>query len=312
MKRALVFGAGGFIGSHMVQYLVEKGYFVKGVGKHVPKCSHANSFATGDCRNADFVESVFKDEEPFDEVYQFAAEMGGTIHINTGLYDADIMANSALINIHVAKNCVVHKAKRLFFASSACVYSENMNEEDAYPANPKTGYGWEKIFSEQLLKSFGKQYGIIVRIARLHSIIGENSQYCDLRGRAHTSLAYKVAKVADGEDVPVIGDGTQVRTFLYVKDCVEGIHKLMLSDCDEPINIGSDIPFTINEYIEILRKVSGKTFRIEYKPGPVGANSTTCQLNKAKKMLSWEPKTSLEEATRYVYNWLMTDIQSQS
>lgn len=213
---------------------------------------------------------------------------------------------------------VKYKAKKLFFPSSACVYPVDKKnnaecfEDDAYPANPEYGYGWEKLFTEKMLYSFSKQYGIEVRIARLHSVVGEHAKWYGGREKAHSALARKVAEVKNGGTIEVIGDGTQKRTFLYVKDCVDGIYKLMCSDCMVPINIGSDVSVSINEYIDILRVISKKEFNVKYVLGSIGVQERYCHIDKAKHLIHWEPTTSLIESTKRTYAWIEGELVKQS
>jgi nucleoside-diphosphate-sugar epimerase len=316
MKRALVLGAGGFIGSHLVQQLIKEHYFVQCSSKNKIDIIDKNvEIMYGDLRNKSFVESLFENKEPYDEVYQLAARMGGALHVNTKIYDADIMSDSVLININIIQACVKYKTKMLFFASSACVYPTNKgiaicNEDDAYPAYPENGYGWEKIFTEQMLQSYNKQYGLEIRIARLHSIVGENSRWNDGKEKAHSALARKVAQVQDGGEIEVFGDGTQLRTFLHISDCIEGIRMLMQSNCTETINIGSDIPITICEYLQLLKSISGKSFTIRYIPNHIstGVKERYCQITKAKELIGWVPKISIEESTNRTYFWICQQL----
>ncbi len=320
-KRALVLGAGGFIGGHLVESLVKDGYFVRAVDQKLPefRVSVANEFLLGDLRNVAVVEKSFAlpTEHVFDEVYQLAADMGGATYINDGKHNADVMSNSILINAHVAKSCVKFGAKKLFFASSACVYPQaekdfaSCYEDDVYPAFPDNEYGWEKLFSERMYTEFQKQYGLKVRIARFHSIVGDYSTWCGGKEKAHSALARKVAMAPDGGSIEVIGDGTQTRTFLYINDCVRGIRMLMLSDCREVINIGSDSLITINEYLDLLRKISKKDFSISYVPGPTGVKDRHCHIEKARRLIGWQPLVSLEEASRVTYEWIVQQIQER-
>lgn len=312
-KKAIVFGAGGFIGGHLVSFLTSKGYWVRAVSSKELKETTASEIYTGDCKQLQFVEQCFQGES-FDEVYQCAAEMGGITHVSNGIHDADIMSNSALININVLKACVKYGNPRILFTSSACVYTKDDNgdcrclEEDAYPANPELGYSWEKIFSEKLYESYAKQYGLQIRIARLHSIIGEESRWKDGREKAHSALSYKVVKVEPDGEIEVIGDGTQMRTFLHIDDCIEGIYTLMQSDVTEPINIGSDELRSINELLDMLREVSGKQFTVKYISGPIGYRIRHCPIEKAKKLIGWVPKITLKEATKRTYAWINSQI----
>jgi nucleoside-diphosphate-sugar epimerase len=318
-KIALVLGGGGFIGGHLIENLSNDNYYIYGVDiKHNEfRKTKAHEFFIGDLRDPLFCEKIFK-LNIFDEVYQLAADMGGATYINSGNNDADVMSNSILINVNIAKMCVKYKSKRLFFSSSACVYPSNTedlaecDENGVYPANPDNDYGWEKLFSERMYKNFQKQYGLIVRIARFHSIVGDYSTWNGGKEKAHSALARKVACVEENGSIEVIGDGNQLRTFLYVSDCVDGIRKLINSDCEEIINIGSDYSITINEYIQLLKKISGKNFNIKYIDGPTGVKERKCTIEKAKKLIDWKPKILLEEATTITYNWIYKQLNNNN
>jgi GDP-D-mannose 3',5'-epimerase len=313
--KALVLGAGGFIGGHLVESLVQDGYWVRGVDNKIPEFrkSVAAEFLVGDARDPQFVRKIMDVEGGFDEVYQLAADMGGATYINCGTHDGDVMSNSVLINLNIAKACVEFKARKLFFPSSACVYhTTTCREDEAYPAFPDNEYGWEKLFSERMYRSFQRQHGLNVRIARFHSIVGDYSTWTGGKEKAHSALARKVAQVVDGGEIEVIGDGTQVRTFLYVKDCVKGIRRLMDTDTNESINIGSDYKVTINEYIELLRTISKKNFTIKHITGATGMMQRECDITKARTVLGWEPTTSFEEATKITYEWILKQCQSRA
>lgn len=318
--KALVFGINGFLAGHMAKQLKSEGYYVIGVAHSQNKSfgyKSCDDLFVGDVRDVLFVDTVFEKVGHIDEVYQFAARMGGATHVNTKTYDADIMSDSVLMNVNIIKACVKFNARMMFFPSSACVYGQKhdiatCNEDDAYPAYPENGYGWEKIFTEQMLLSFRAQYGIQVRIARLHSIVGEFSRWCDGKEKAHSALARKVALVEENGEIEVIGDGSQVRTFLYVKDCIEGIRKLVQSECEEIINIGSDKPVTISKYVELLQHISGKRFKIKYieNHAAVGVKERYCNVDKARECIGWTPTTSLEDATRCTYEWICSEIKN--
>ncbi|PNH12580.1 GDP-mannose 3,5-epimerase 1 [Tetrabaena socialis] len=315
MKRALVFGAGGFIGGHLVERLIADGYWVRGFDlKLTSSPTHANEFLFLDARDATSVDRAFSGHE-FDEVYQLAADMGGATYINAGIHDADVMSNSVLINANVAKACVKHGVKKLFFSSSACVYPQVQKdlstcyEDDAYPACPDNEYGWEKLFTERMLMSFQRQYSLSVRIARFHSIVGPRSTWQGGKEKAHSALARKVALVEPGGCIEVIGDGTQTRTFLYVTDCVAGIRALMDSDVDSVINIGSDVLISIADYVEMLRSLSGKVFTVKYIPGPTGVKDRHCQVTRASQLIDWRPTTDLRTATQLTYDYICQQIK---
>jgi nucleoside-diphosphate-sugar epimerase len=319
MKRALVLGSSGFIGGHLVKILKNDGYYV--VGSDIRNISYdiftPDEFKLGDLRSKHFVDSLFNVEYTFDEVYQLAADMGGATYINCGNFDGSVMSNSVVINSNIAKSASKYKVGKIFFASSACVYPHNdndiafCNEDDAYPAFPDNEYGWEKLFSERMYKGFERQYGLNVRIARFHSIVGDYSVCFGDRSKAHSALALKVALVEENGTIEVIGDGQQVRTFLYVKDCIKGIRALMNSDCKKVLNIGSDHCVTINEYIHILQKISGKHFNIKYIDGPTGVKSRYCSIENIKKEIKWSPETSLEESSRITYNFILEQLEKK-
>jgi nucleoside-diphosphate-sugar epimerase len=311
-KKILVLGAGGFIGCHLANRLKKLNYFVRSVDIKPSKYLKNNSdeFLIGDLRSIDFCEEIFSlNGVQFDEVYQLAADMGGATYINGGQHDADVMSNSVLINLNIAKSCIKYNVKSLFFSSSACVYKKNNEiatcvESEAYPAFPDNEYGWEKLFSERMYKAFEKNHNLNVKIARFHSIVGPYSEWNSGKEKAHSALARKVSKVENGGFIDVIGDGNQKRTFLYVEDCVDGILSLMNSDTEEVINIGSDYLVSINQYLDILKEVSNKNFNINYVDGPTGVLNRYCNIEKAKKILNWTPKTSLQEATKVTYDWI--------
>ena len=307
--KALVLGVNGFIGGHLADNLVLRGYNVVGVGRSDSVRTHKYSYKNGDLCDPDFVDDIMRDG--YDEVYQLAADVGGISYIKSNR-DADIMSNSALININVARACVKYKIKKLFFSSSACVYyTRDCREDEAYPAMPDTEYGWEKLFAERLYINYWKQHGLNVRIARFHSIVGEHSVWQGGKEKAHSALARKVAMVENGGTIDVFGDGTQTRTFLHVSECIDGIHALMNTDTTEPINIGSDHLVTINEYIDILRTVSGKQFTIHHiLDGTIGAKERSCDLTKARSLINWNPVMTLEESTRRTYTWIVDQIQA--
>jgi nucleoside-diphosphate-sugar epimerase len=318
-KRALVLGSSGFIGGHLVKSLIDDGYYV--VGSDIRKINYElfspSEFKLGDLRCKEFVESLFNVEEWFDEVYQLAADMGGATYINCGNYEGSVMSNSVVINSNVAKSASKYKVGKIFFASSACVYPHNdndvasCNECDAYPAFPDNEYGWEKLFSERMYKGFERQYGLNVRIARFHSIVGDYSVCFGDRSKAHSALALKVALVEENGTIEVIGDGQQVRTFLYVKDCIKGVRALMNSNCEKIVNIGSDICVTINEYINMLKNISGKNFNIKYIDGPTGVKTRYCSIESIKNEIMWEPETTLEESSKITYNFIIDQLAIQ-
>jgi len=322
MKRALVLGSNGFIGGHLVSELKADGYYVVGVGARNIKNEifAPDKFILGDLRDYAFVNSLFELYDKYDEVYQLACDMGGAIYINSGDFDGSVMSNSVTINSNVIRCISKNKDKvlKIFFSSSACVYPHDTDnlascQEDAvYPAFPDNEYGWEKLFSERMYKSCAKQYGLDVFIARFHSIVGDYSVFIGDRAKAHSALAYKVAMVEDNGTIEIIGDGNQQRTFLYVKDCIKGIRALMNSNCKTILNIGSDKVISINEYVDILKHISGKKFNIKHIEGPIGVKFRHCNIEAIKKRCNWSPETSLEESTRITYNYITNEIKKKN
>ena len=342
-KKALVLGAGGFIGSHMVKRLKDEGYWVRGVDLKHPEFSRhqADEFVIGDLRDKSFVNRVvewkgyqgnffnsipYKMIESFDEIYQFAADMGGAGYIFTGENDADIMHNSATINLNLLDAIV--KAQRenrstpkVFYSSSACAYPSHiqedvdnpgLKEEDAYPANPDSDYGWEKLFSERLYLAYSRNHDIPVRVARYHNIYGPEGTWNGGKEKAPAAMCRKVASVASGETVDCWGDGEQTRSFLYIDDCLEATRRLMDSSCEEVINIGSEEMVTINELIRIAAKVADKEIKINHIDGPLGVRGRNSQNDMIREKLKWDYQYSLEEAMSLTYNWISDQVyQSQ-
>lgn len=313
-KKILVTGAGGFIGHHMVRYLKGKGYWVRGIDVKEPEYSpknEADEFLLLDLR---YIENCLKATEGIDEVFTFAANMGGIGFITFN--NSEILYDNVCINANMAEACKKNKIKRLFYSSSACIYptfkQEDANvtalkESDAYPADPDNEYGWEKIFSERLYKSYIEFYQ--VRIARFHNIFGPEGTYDDGREKAPAALCRKIAKAKDGDTIEIWGDGKQTRSFCYIDDCVEGVYTLMYSDFKDPVNIGSDRLVTINGMVDIITKIAGK--KIEKKhllDKPQGVRGRNSDNTLCKKVLGWEPKISLEEGMGKTYKWIETQI----
>ena len=322
-KKALVLGAGGFIGSHMVKRLKDEGYWVCGVDLKHPEFSRhqADEFVIGDLRDKSFVNRVvewkgwqgnffnsipYKMIESFDEIYQFAADMGGAGYIFTGENDADIMHNSATINLNLLDAIV--KAQRenrstpkVFYSSSACAYPSHiqedvdnpgLKEDDAYPANPDSDYGWEKLFSERLYLAYSRNHDIPVRVARYHNIYGPEGTWDGGKEKAPAAMCRKVASVASGETVDCWGDGEQTRSFLYIDDCIEATRRLMDSNCEEVINIGSEEMVSIDELINIAAKVADKKININHIAGPVGVRGRNSQNDMIREKLKWDYEIS--------------------
>ena len=318
-KIALVMGAGGFIGSHMVKKLKGEGYWVKGVDLKKPEFSktEADDFVIGDLRNPSVVDNVIDDN--IDELYQFAADMGGAGYIFTGEHDADVMHNSALINLNVTAECVKKNVKKVFYSSSACMYPEynqldpdnpNCEESSAYPAMPDSEYGWEKLFSERIYKAFERNYGLNVRIARFHNIFGPEGTWDGGKEKAPAAMCRK-AILSDGE-MEVWGDGKQTRSFLYIDECIEAVRKLMKSDFKEPVNIGSEEMISINDFAQMAIDISKKNIKIKNIEGPLGVKGRNSDNKLFKKEVGWQPTQSLKEGMEKTFKWIQEQIKSLS
>ena len=318
MKRALVCGAGGFIGSHLVKRLKKEGFWVRGVDLKYPEFAPtaADDFVIGDLRDPAVCRYVM--DGPFDEVYQLAADMGGAGYVFTGDNDADIMHNSALINLNMLEACYKRNVKRIFYSSSACIYPEynqldpdnpRTAEETAYPANPDSEYGWEKLFSERLYLAFHRNYGMDVRIARFHNIFGPEGTWRGGREKAPAALCRKVAATPDGGEILMWGDGKQTRSFLYIDECLEGVRRLMDSDFTGPVNIGSEEMVTINELAEMIMEIAGKKLRIRHIPGPVGVRGRTSDNRLIYEKLGWKPTEPLRVGLEKTYKWIEEQVR---
>ena len=308
IKNVLVLGASGFIAGHMIEFLLAEGCCVYTASNKPLSRPFVTHHSIGDLTDRSFVESVFAKKQ-FDEVFCFATHTGGATYMNSKIHDADIMSQSVLINVHVAQCCVKYKAKKLFFPSSACVYPSHSlgRETDAYPVQCDNNYSFEKLFSERMYQSFKVQYGLNVKIARFDSIVGEYAAFRGGREKAHAELARKVAMANDGDTIDIIGNGEQVRTFLYVKDCVAAVRIMMDSDCDEIVNIGSEEPITIHDYVHLLMDISNKILHINHVPGHTGVQERRCDITKMKK-LGWSPTTSLRNATQKTFDWINSEL----
>jgi len=314
MKTALVLGAGGFIGNHMVNQLREEGYWVCGVDLKKPEfsSSRADKFIVGDLRSQKTVAALFTIR--YDEVYQFAADMGGAGYIFTKEHDADIMHNSAMINLNVLdeiKKQPEGSRPKIFYSSSACIYPEhnqldpdepNCEESSAYPANPDSEYGWEKLFSERLYMSYARNYNIQVRIARYHNIYGPEGTYKGGKEKAPAAMCRKVIEAK--YHIEVWGDGSQTRSFLYIDKCIEATRRLMQSDFQGPVNIGSDEMVTINELAQMAIKISGKQITIKNIPGPLGVRGRNSDNLLIYQKLKWVPNYLLEVGIKKTYEWI--------
>ena len=309
MKRAIVFGAGGFIGSHLVTKLKELGFFVRGVDLKYPEFSNtkADEFIIGDLRELKFVQSVI--DNTFDELYQLASDMGGAGYVFSGENDANIMYNSSQINLNVAIES--HKINKLFYSSSACVYNNPICEEySAYPANPDNEYGWEKLFSERLYSSFNKNYGLNLRIARFHTIFGIEGVYDGGKEKAVSAICRKVINCENNGSIEIWGDGEQTRSMLYIDDCVNRIIKLMNSDYIYPVNIGSEEMISINNLAKMIIEISGKNINIINVKGPEGVRGRNSHNTLYKSEVGEITEVPLRDGVKKTYDWIYNQIKN--
>ena len=330
-KKALVCGAGGFIGSHMVKRLRSEGYWVRGVDQKYPDFSEseAHDFVKGDLRDVPLVKEIIAvDGQPFDEIYQFAADMGGAGFVFTGENDAAIMQNSATINLNILEqqrilneSLSVNKTK-IFYSGSACMYPEHnqldpnnpdCRESSAYPANPDSEYGWEKLFSERLYFSYHRNYGIPVRVTRYHNIYGPEGTWDGGREKAPAAICRKVARLPGvGGGIEVWGDGQQTRSFLYIDECIEATRRLMDSDFIGPVNIGSEEMVTINELVEKVAKVAGKAVSKRHKlDAPLGVRGRNSNNDLIREKLGWDYQLTLEEGLARTYAWINGQVKKE-
>lgn len=321
MKTALVLGAGGFIGGHLVKRLKREGFWVRGVDLkfHEHAETEADDFVVGDLREQHFTRSVI--DRRFDEVYQLAADMGGAGYIFTGEHDADIMHNSATINLNVLDALHKRNIKRVFYSSSACMYpaynqedpdNPNCAEDSAYPAAPDSEYGWEKLFSERLYLTYGRNYGMQTRVARYHNIFGPEGTWDGGKEKAPAAICRKVAAAKDGDTIEIWGDGKQTRSFLYVDECVEGTTRLLRSNVSFPVNIGSDEMVTINQLVEMVAAIAGKRVERKHIPGPLGVRGRNSDNRLIKEALGWAPSQSLRSGLEPTYAWIEQQLLKNS
>jgi nucleoside-diphosphate-sugar epimerase len=342
-KTALVFGAGGFIGNHMVKRLRKEGYWVRGVDLKYPEFSdtEANEFVCGDLRDERFVAKCleykgehgnFYNEVPsryidnFDEIYQFAADMGGAGFVFTGENDAEIMHNSVQINLNVLEqqrrmnDFISTNKTKIFYSGSACMYPEynqldpnnpDCREASAYPADPDSEYGWEKLFSERLYLAYNRNHDIPVRIARYHNIFGPEGTWKGGREKAPAAICRKVAYARDTDTIEVWGDGEQTRSFLYIDECIEATWRMMQSDFIGPVNIGSEEMVTINQLVDTAAKVAGKNIDKKHIDGPLGVRGRNSNNDLVRENLGWDYSQTLEEGIRKTYDWVRLQINGQ-
>jgi GDP-D-mannose 3',5'-epimerase len=315
--RALVCGAGGFIGHHLVNRLRAEGCWVRGVDLNYPRFSEtgANDFAVGDLRDQGFVRSVV--DQRFDEIYQLAADMGGAGYIFTGEHDADVMHNSATINLNVLEAARKRNARRIFYSSSACIYpaynqedpgNPNCAEDSAYPAAPDSEYGWEKLFSERLYLAYGRNHGMDVRIARYHNIFGPEGSWNDGKEKAPAALCRKVAMANNGDEIEIWGGGDQTRSFLYIDECLEGTIRLMRSNWQGPVNIGSDEMVSIDRLVDLIAQVAGKRIGKRHVEGPTGVRGRNSDNRLIERMLGWRPTLPLKVGIEKTYEWINSQV----
>jgi len=321
MKKAIVAGAGGFIGSHLVKRLKTDGFWVRGVDLKYPEFSQtqADDFVIGDLRDQQIVRKVV--DISFDEVYQLAADMGGAGYIFTGDHDADVMHNSATINLNILEQSRLVKVKKIFYSSSACVYpaynqedpnNPKCSEDSVYPAAPDSEYGWEKLFSERLYLAYQRNYGLEVHVARFHNIFGPEGTWQQGKEKAPAAICRKVAEAKDNGEIEIWGDGLQTRSFLYIDECVEGVLKFTRSNFAGPVNIGSDEMIAINNLALMVIGISGKKLKIKNISGPLGVRGRNSDNRLIREKLGWAPSSKLEDGLRKTYAWINKQVEANT
>ncbi|MDX2045164.1 MAG: NAD-dependent epimerase/dehydratase family protein [Chitinophagaceae bacterium] len=319
MKKALVCGAGGFIGGHLVKKLKKDGFWVRGVDvkHHEYSKLPADEFIVGDLTDPDVVARVL--DQGFDEVYQLAADMGGAGYIFTGDNDANVMHNSAMINLNIVNQAVAVGVKKIFYSSSACIYpaynqedpdNPKCSEESAYPAAPDSEYGWEKLFSERLYFAYHRNYGLNVRVGRFHNIFGPMGTWKGGKEKAPAAMCRKVAEIENGVPIEVWGDGKQTRSFLYIDECLEAVRRLMESDFMGPVNIGSEEMVTINQLAEMVFEIAEKPANIKNIPGPTGVRGRNSDNLLITQKLGWAPSQPLKDGLRKTYQWINAQVEA--
>ena len=320
MKQAIVCGAGGFIGSHIVTRLKNEGFWVRGVDLKFPEFSEtvADDFVVGDLRDQSLCHAII--DRKFDEVYQFAADMGGAGYIFTGEHDADVMHNSATINLNIVEACRRRNVMRVFYSSSACMYpaynqedadNPNCSEGSAYPAAPDSEYGWEKLFSERLYLAYNRNHGMQCRIARYHNIFGPEGTWTGGKEKAPAAICRKVAETSDGGSIEIWGDGNQTRSFLYIDECVEGTLRLTRSSLAGPFNIGSEEMVTINQLAKMAMEIAGKKLELVHIAGPLGVRGRNSSNKLIKASLGWAPSQALRVGLERTYAWIERRVEQQ-
>ena len=318
MRSALVCGAGGFIGTHLVRRLKADGFWVRGVDLKFPEYSEtdADDFAIGDLRDQDFCQSII--DQRFDEVYQLAADMGGAGYIFTGDNDANVMHNSATINLNVLDACRKRNARKIFYSSSACIYpaynqedpnNPRCSEDSAYPAAPDSEYGWEKLFSERLYLAYRRNHGMQTHVARYHNIFGTEGTWRGGKEKAPAAICRKVALAKSGDEIEIWGDGEQTRSFLFIDECVEGTMMLLRSNFEGPVNIGSEEMVSINTLVDIVADIAGKHIEKRHISGPQGVRGRNSDNRLIKEKLEWAPRAPLREGLTKTYRWIESQIR---
>ncbi len=316
-KTAIICGAGGFIGGHLINRLKEEGYWVRGIDVKENEYgnNNADDFILGDLRDPVVCDKLFDRE--IDEVYQLAADMGGAGYIFTGEHDAVVMHNSATINLNMAEASKNHHVKKIFYSSSACMYPEynqldpdnpKCSEDSAYPAAPDSEYGWEKLFSERLYLAYHRNYKMDVRIARFHNIYGPQGTWNGGREKAPAAICRKVAEAGNGTEIEIWGDGKQTRSFLYINECLEAVRRLMESEFTGPVNVGSEEMIAINDLVKMVAGVANKTIKIKNIPGPTGVRGRNSDNKLIKEKLNWGPSQLLVDGISKTYKWINDQV----
>ena len=319
MRNALVCGAGGFIGGHLVRRLKHEGFWVRGVDLKFNEyaTTEADDFAIGDLRDPSFCRSIV--DRSFTEVYQLAADMGGAGYIFTGEHDADVLHNSAMINLNVLDACYKRNVERIFYSSSACMYpaynqedpsNPLCSEESAYPAAPDSEYGWEKLFSERLYLAYRRNYGMDTFIARYHNVFGPFGTWTGGREKAPAAICRKIAMATSGDAIEIWGDGEQTRSFLYIDECLEGTMRLLLSDFSGPVNIGSEEMVTINELVDLVADIAGKQIVKHHVAGPQGVRGRNSDNRLIRSRLQWAPSQPLRTGLEQTYQWIEAQVSA--